>query len=41
MVSGSAQSVHQAEISVQGKVIAESEVNEEAEQDMVIRWVEM
>ena len=41
LVSGSAQSVHQAEISVQGKVIAESEVNEEAEQDMVIRWVEM
>ena len=41
LVSGSAQSVHQAEISVQGKVIAQSEVNEQAEQDMVIRWVEM
>jgi uncharacterized cysteine cluster protein YcgN (CxxCxxCC family) len=41
LVSGSAQSVHQAEISVQGKVIAESEVDEADEQDMIIRWVEM
>ena len=41
LVSGSAQTVHQAEISVQGKVIAESEVDEADEQDMIIRWVEV
>jgi uncharacterized cysteine cluster protein YcgN (CxxCxxCC family) len=33
--------VHEAEISVQGKVIAQSEVDEDQEQDMIIRWVEM
>ena len=41
MVSGSTETVHQAEISVQGKVVAESEVDEDDEQDMIIRWVEM
>jgi uncharacterized cysteine cluster protein YcgN (CxxCxxCC family) len=41
LVSGSAQTVHQAEISVQGKVIAESQVDEADEQDMIIRWVEV
>ena len=41
LVSGSAETVHRAEISVQGKVIAESEVDEDDEQDMIIRWVEM
>jgi uncharacterized cysteine cluster protein YcgN (CxxCxxCC family) len=41
LVSGSAETVHLAEISVQGKVIAESEVDEDDEQDMIIRWVEM
>ena len=41
LVSGSAQTVHQAEISVQGKVIAESEVDEADEQEMIIRWVDV
>ena len=41
LVSGSAETVHWAEISVQGKVIAESQVDEDHEQDMIIRWVEM
>ena len=41
LVSGSTETVHQAEISVQGKVVAESEVDEDDEQDMIIRWVEM
>ena len=40
LVSGSRETVHTAEISVQGKVIAQSEVNEDDEQDMIIRWVE-
>ena len=41
LVSGSKDTVHQAGISVQGKVIAQAEVDEEDHQDMVIRWVEM
>ena len=41
LVSGSSETVHEAEISVQGKVIAESEIDEDQQQDMVIRWVEM
>ena len=40
LVSGSRETVHTAEISVQGKVIAQSEVDEDDEQDMIIRWVE-
>ncbi len=40
LVSGTRDTVHQAEISVQGKVIAQSEVDEDDEQDMIIRWVE-
>jgi uncharacterized cysteine cluster protein YcgN (CxxCxxCC family) len=39
-VSGTRDTVHQAEISVQGKVIAQSEIDEDDEQDMIIRWVE-
>jgi hypothetical protein len=41
LVSGSAETVHHAEISVQGKVVPQSEVDEEAQQEMIIRWVEM
>jgi uncharacterized cysteine cluster protein YcgN (CxxCxxCC family) len=40
LVSGTRDTVHQAEISVQGKVIAQSEIDEDDEQDMIIRWVE-
>lgn len=40
LVSGSRETVHEAEISVQGKVTAQSEVDEDDEQDMIIRWVE-
>ena len=40
LVSGTRDTVHQAEISGQGKGIAQSEVDEDDEQDMIIRWVE-
>ena len=40
LVSGTRDTVHQAEISVQGKVLAQAEVDEDDEQDMIIRWVE-
>ena len=40
LVSGTRDTVHQAEISVQGKVIAQSEIDEDDEQDMIIRLVE-
>jgi uncharacterized cysteine cluster protein YcgN (CxxCxxCC family) len=33
--------VHEAQMSVRGKVIAQAEVHEEDEQDMIIHWVEM
>jgi uncharacterized cysteine cluster protein YcgN (CxxCxxCC family) len=41
LVSGSPDTVHEAEISVRGKVIAESQVHEDDHQDMIINWVEM
>ena len=40
-MSGSPDTVHEAEISVRGKVIAESLVHEDDQQDMIIHWVEM
>lgn len=39
LVSGDPQSVHQAGMSVAGKVVAESAVAEEDYEDYVIRWV--
>ena len=41
LVSGSPDTVHEAGISVRGKVIAESQVHEDDQQDMIIHWVEM
>jgi hypothetical protein len=41
LVSGSPDTVHEAEISVRGKVVAESQVHEDDQQDMIIHWVEM
>ena len=41
LVSGGPDTVHEAGISVRGKVIAESQVHEDDQQDMIIHWVEM
>ena len=41
MVGGSADTVHEAEMAVRGKVIAESQGHEDDHQDMIIHWVEM
>jgi uncharacterized cysteine cluster protein YcgN (CxxCxxCC family) len=39
LVSGDPESVHQAGISVRGRVIAESQVNPDDLEDYIIRWV--
>ena len=41
LVSGDPETVFTAGIAVRGKVVAESEVLVEQEQDMIVRWVEM
>jgi uncharacterized cysteine cluster protein YcgN (CxxCxxCC family) len=41
LVSGDPASVFAAGIAVRGKVVAESEVLPEQEQDMIVQWVEM
>ena len=41
LVSGDPETVFTAGIAVRGKVVAESEVLAEQEQDMIVRWVEM
>ena len=41
LVSGDRETVFTAGIAVRGKVVAESEVLAEQEQDMIVRWVEM
>ncbi len=40
LVSGSADSVHEAGISVRGKVVPESAVHADAGEDMIVTWVE-
>ena len=40
-VSGDPETVFAAGIAVRGKVVAESEVPAEQEQDMIVRWVDM
>jgi uncharacterized cysteine cluster protein YcgN (CxxCxxCC family) len=41
LMSGDPETVFTAGIAVRGKVVAESEVLAEQEQDMIVRWVEM
>jgi len=40
LVSGSAETVHEAGISVRGKVVAESSVHAHEHEDMIVTWVE-
>ncbi len=40
LVSGSAETVHEAGISVLGKVVSERAVHEEDLEDMIVTWVE-
>jgi uncharacterized cysteine cluster protein YcgN (CxxCxxCC family) len=40
LLSGRQETVHQADISVRGKVVAKSQIREDDEQDMIIHWVE-
>ncbi len=40
LVSGSAESVHKAGISVRGRVFSEDEVDEDDLEDYIVRWVE-
>ena len=40
LVSGRAETVHEAGISVRGKVVPESAVHEDAAEEMIVTWVE-
>ena len=40
LVSGDRATVHQADISVRGKVVAHSRVHEDQEMEMIVNWVE-